>query len=72
MLALEKLKRHLRPGQVYRRAELAGFSGAVDRHLRQLVDAGELRNCGRASITVLASPASARSPPTSAGLSRPS
>ena len=43
MLVLEKLKRHLRPGQVYRRAELAGFSGAVDRNLRQLVDAGELK-----------------------------
>lgn len=43
MSALERLKRHLRPGQVYRRAELAGFSNAVDRHLRQLVDAGELK-----------------------------
>ena len=43
MLALERLKRHLRSGQVYRRADLAKFSNAVDRHLRQLVDAGELR-----------------------------
>lgn len=43
MLALEKLKRHLKPGQVYRRADLADFSNAVDRHLRQLVDAGELK-----------------------------
>ena len=43
MSALERLKRHLRPGQVYRRAELAGYSNAVDRHLRQLVDSGALR-----------------------------
>ena len=43
MTALEKLKRHLRGGQVYRRADLAPLSRSVDRHLRQLVDAGELR-----------------------------
>ena len=43
MSALERLKRHLRPGQVYRRAELAEFSNAVDRHLRQLVDDGALK-----------------------------
>ena len=46
MQAMEKLKRHLRPGQVYRRADLAVFSAAVDRHLRQLVDAGELKKLG--------------------------
>ena len=40
---VEKLRRHLKSGQVYRRAELAEFSTAVDRHLRQLMDAGELR-----------------------------
>ena len=43
MLAVEELKQHLRPGQVCRRAELAKFSNAVDRHLRQLVDASALR-----------------------------
>ena len=43
MSMAERLKQHLRPGQVYRRAELAEFSNAVDRHLRQLVDAGALR-----------------------------
>ena len=43
MSAAERLKQQLRPGQVYRRAELAEFSSAVDRHLRQLVDAGALR-----------------------------
>lgn len=43
MQALQKLKRHLRPDQVYRRADLAKFSNSVDRHLRQLVEAGELK-----------------------------
>ncbi len=43
MNALERLKRHLRPGEVYRRAQLVAFSSAVDRHLKQLVDSGELQ-----------------------------
>ena len=43
MNALEKLRQHLRPGQVYRRAQLAEFSSAVDRHLKQLVELGELQ-----------------------------
>lgn len=42
MSALAELKRHLRPGQVYRRKELARWSNAVDRHVRQLVDEGRL------------------------------
>ena len=42
MSALAELKRHLRPGQVYRRKDLARWSNAVDRHLRQLVDEGRL------------------------------
>lgn len=37
MNALEELKKHLRPGQVYRRVELEQWSTAVDRHLKQLV-----------------------------------
>lgn len=43
MNALDKLRQHLRPGQVYRRAQLAEFSRAVDRHLKQLVELGELQ-----------------------------
>jgi hypothetical protein len=39
--ALE-LKRLLRPGQVYRRADLAQWSNAVDRHLKRLVSDGTL------------------------------
>ena len=42
MSALNKLKQHLRPGQVYRRAELLPWSNAVDRHLKQLVEEGTL------------------------------
>lgn len=42
MSALSDLKRHLRPGQVYRRKDLARWSNAVDRHVRQLVDEGRL------------------------------
>ena len=40
MTKLEALKRHLRPGQVYRREDLARWSNAVDRHLKQLLDDG--------------------------------
>jgi hypothetical protein len=42
MKKVEELKKHLRPGQVYRREELAKWSTAVDRHLRQLVSDGTL------------------------------
>jgi hypothetical protein len=42
MTALAELKRHLRPGQVYRRKDLARWSKAVDRHVRKLVDEGRL------------------------------
>ena len=42
MSALNELKKHLRPGQVYRRADLLPWSNAVDRHLKQLVEKGTL------------------------------
>jgi hypothetical protein len=42
MTRLQELRKHLRPGQVYRRADLARWSNAVDRHLRQLVEDGTL------------------------------
>ena len=38
MNALEELKKHLKPGQVYRRVVLEQWSTAVDRHLKQLVE----------------------------------
>jgi hypothetical protein len=37
MTKLDELKQHLKPGSVYRREELARWSNAVDRHLKQLV-----------------------------------
>lgn len=42
MTKLQALKKHLRPGQVYRREDLAQWSNAVDRHLKQLVQEGSL------------------------------
>lgn len=40
MSTLSTLKRHLRRGNVYRRADLERWSTAVDRHLNQLVEDG--------------------------------
>ncbi len=42
MKKLNELKQHLRPGRVYRRADLDKWSTSVDRHLQQLTKAGEL------------------------------
>ena len=42
MKRLELLKRHLQPGTVYRRADLAQWSKSVDRHAKELVEAGVL------------------------------
>src|SRR3984885_11827298 len=42
MTKAQELKRHLRPGQVYRREDVAKWSNAVDRHLKQLVSDGTL------------------------------
>ena len=42
MTKAQELKRHLRHGQAYRRQDLARWSNAVDRHLKQLVEDGTL------------------------------
>jgi hypothetical protein len=42
MTRAQELKSRLRPGQVYRRQDLAALSNAVDRHLSQLVNEGTL------------------------------
>lgn len=42
MPKLNDVKKHLRPGQVYRRAELTRWSNAVDRHLKLLQKEGTL------------------------------
>lgn len=36
MTALQEIRTHLNPGQVYRRADIEKWSNAVDRHLSQL------------------------------------
>ncbi len=43
MSKLKEFKKHLRRGQVYRRAELARHSKSVDRHLQELVKDGVLQ-----------------------------
>lgn len=43
MMKLETLKKRLKPGQAYRRADLARWSTSVDRHLKQLVESGMLK-----------------------------
>ncbi len=43
MNAFLELKKHLKPGQVYRRGDLEQWSTAVDRHLKQLVEDGTLQ-----------------------------
>ncbi|MDM8354076.1 hypothetical protein ACETK8_11010 [Brevundimonas staleyi] len=42
MSALDDLRRQLRPGEVYRRRDLAKGSSALDRHVRRLVVEGHL------------------------------
>lgn len=43
MNKLQDFKKHLKRGQVYRRADLAKWSNAVDRHLAQLLESGVLQ-----------------------------
>lgn len=42
MRKFDEFASKLRPGQVYRRADLAAWSKAVDRHLRQALETGRL------------------------------
>lgn len=43
MAQLKELKKHLKPGNVYRRNEMVQWSNAVDRHLAALVNEGTLQ-----------------------------
>lgn len=47
MVKLHEVRKHLRPGQVYRRADLKQWSNAVDRHVRQLLAEGTLTKLAR-------------------------
>jgi hypothetical protein len=42
MTRLEIVKKHLKPGQVYHRADIKKWSASVDRHLQELVREGVL------------------------------
>ncbi|MEA1785154.1 hypothetical protein U1E44_03555 [Arenibacter sp. GZD96] len=42
MAKLQELKKHLRRGRVYRRADLSKWTSSVDRHLDELVSEGTL------------------------------
>jgi hypothetical protein len=42
MRKVDQLKQHLKPGRVYRREDLARWSKAVDRHVKELVNANVL------------------------------
>ena len=63
MNALEELKNHLKPGQVYRRAELEQWSKAVDRHLKQLVKGGVLQKMSQGLYYCLAKASFGEVPP---------
>jgi hypothetical protein len=43
MLSVDQLKKKLKPGEVYRRGELASWSSSVDRHIGELVKDGTLQ-----------------------------
>lgn len=43
MTRLNELKKHLKKGNVYRRADIAEWSKSVDRHIEQLVEEGILQ-----------------------------
>lgn len=42
MSTAQNITKHLRPGEVYRRADLMRWSKAVDRHIKQLTEKGTL------------------------------
>ena len=61
--ALGRLRSHLKKGHVYRREDLLGDSNAVDRHLKQLLNAGELEKLAQGLYYAPKSSAFGRVPP---------
>lgn len=61
--ALGRLRSYLKKGHVYRREELLDESNAVDRHLKQLVDAGDLEKLAQGLYYAPKSSAFGRVPP---------
>jgi len=61
--ALGRLRLRLKKGHVYRREDLLGDSNAVDRHLKQLVDAGDLEKLAQGLYYAPKSSAFGKVPP---------
>jgi len=47
MKSLDKVKEHLKPGEVYHRADLKKWSTSIDRHLQELVKDGTIEKLFR-------------------------
>ena len=61
--ALGRLRSHLKRGRVYRREDFLSDTNAVDRHLKQLVDAGDLEKLAQGLYYSPKSSAFGRAPP---------
>ena len=61
--ALERLRSRLKKGHVYRREDLLSSSNAVDRHLKQLLEAGDLEKLAQGLYYAPKSSAFGRVPP---------
>ena len=61
--SLARLRSHLKKGQVYRREDLLSYSNAVDRHLKQLVDDGDIEKLAQGLYYAPKSSAFGRVPP---------
>jgi hypothetical protein len=61
--ALERLRSRLKKGHVYRREDLLSDSNAVDRHLKQLLEAGDLEKLAQGLYYAPKSSAFGRVPP---------
>lgn len=63
MNKLQELKKHLKKGKVYRRADLAKWSKSVDRHLEELLKDGTLQKLSQGLYFYPESTAFGQAPP---------
>ncbi len=70
MSALEQLRKHLKSGKVYRRADLEAWSKAVDRHLKALVEDGTLQKIAQGMYHCPAKASFGEAPPNEEDLVR--
>ena len=68
MKTVELLKRHLKPGKVFWRANLQDWSNSIDRHLQLLVKDGTLEKLARGLYYVPKQTAFGKAPPEERGL----